>query len=74
MVKVVKITIPDFDARAVVVDNHTGKVLANFQGLGAVSDAEHHARLCSRGGVTHMSNTSVITGAAAARAHKAGRV
>ena len=65
--------LPDFDAHAVVVDQHTGKVLANFQGLGAEEDAHRHARQCT-GSVKHMSSVSVITGGAAAKAHKAGRV
>jgi len=69
-----KAKIPNFDAHAVVVDNHTGKVIANFQGLGAERDAEQHARMCAQGGVNHMSSTSVLTGSAAAKAHKAGRV
>ncbi len=62
-----------FDAHAVVVDNHTGKVLATFQGLGAEADARAHARICSHGGVKHMSSTSVIVGKAAAKAAKTGR-
>lgn len=66
--------IPDFDAHATVVDDHTGKVLATFQGLGAEEDARHHQRLCSGGRVKHMSSTSVLTGKEAARVGKAGRV
>ncbi len=66
--------IPDFDAHAVVVDDHTGKVLGNFQGLGAEEDAKQHSRMCAKGGVKHMSSTSVITGTDAAKANKAGRV
>ena len=65
--------IPDFDAHAVVVDEHTGKVLATFQGLGAEADARQHARVCQTGGVTHMSSVAVITGKEAAKAAKAGR-
>ena len=66
--------IPDFDAHAVVVDDHTGKILANFQGLGAEEDANSHKRFCQAGGVNHMSSVSIITGKEAARVHKAGRV
>lgn len=69
-----KAQVPNFDAHAVVVDNHTGKVIANFQGLGAEADAKHHARMCAQGGVEHMSSTSILTGKAATKAHKAGRV
>ncbi len=65
--------IPDFHAHAVVVDDHTGKVLATFQGLGAEEDANKHKSVC-KGTVTHMSSTSVITGAQAAKIAKAGRV
>lgn len=65
--------VPDFDAHAVVVDNHTGRVLATFQGLGAEADARSHARTCRGGGVDYMSNTSVITGNEARKAAKAGR-
>lgn len=64
---------PDFDAHAVVVDDHTGRVLATFQGLGAEADARSHARMCKSGGVDHMSSTSVLTGKEAAKVHKAGR-
>jgi len=71
---VAKAKLPDFDAHAVVVDNHTGKVIGNFQGLGAEADAKHHAGTCKQGGVDHMSNTSIITGEAAKKAYKAGRV
>ena len=66
--------IPNFDAHAVVIDDHTGKVLANFQGLGAEADAQHHARTCSAGGVKHMSSVSVVVGKEAVKAHKNGRV
>lgn len=69
-----KPTLPDFDACAVVVDNHTGKVLGTFKGLGAEVDAQQHARICGSGGVKHMSSTSVITGDKARKADKAGRV
>ncbi len=72
--KMPKPKIPDFDAHAVVVDDHTGKVIANFQGLGAEADAKQHARICAQGGVDHMSSTSIIIGDAAKKAHKAGRV
>ncbi len=69
-----KPVIPNFDARAVVVDDHTGRVLAHFQGLGAEEDAHKHASLCKTGGVRHMSSVSVVTGDDAAKAEKAGRV
>lgn len=65
---------PDFDAHAVVVDDHTGKVIATFQGLGAEADARVHVDICKNGGVDHMSSASVITGKEAAKAAKAGRV
>ncbi len=69
-----KVTVPNFDAQAVVVDDHTGRELAHFQGLGAEEDAQHHVRTCSAGGVKHMSSVSVITGKEAAKVHKSGRV
>jgi len=66
--------LPNFDAHAVVVDNHTGRVLGTFQGLGAEEDARAFARRCQMGGVKHMSNTSIITGNEAKKAAANGRV
>jgi hypothetical protein len=67
------------DAVAVVVDNHTGKVRAQFKGLGAEADAKSFLRQCQRpqrGGtkVDFLSSAAVITGDKAEKAIKQGRV
>lgn len=69
----------DVDAAAVVVDNHTGKVVAQFSGFGAEADAKSHMRICQKPGtgkdkVDHMSSCSVVTGDNARKAMKTGRV
>ena len=67
------------DEAAAVIDKHTGRVRAQFLGFGAEADARSHLRTCqnpSRGGVKvdHLSSATVITGDAARKAIKNGRV
>jgi len=69
----------DVDAVAAVVDNHTGKVKAQFEGFGAEKDAKHFLRSCRAPGgggtkVDFLSSATVITGEAARKAIKQGRV
>jgi len=69
----------DVDAAAVVVDEHTGRVKAQFQGFGAESDANHFLRSCRAPGagnvkVDFLSSATVITGDAARKAIARGRV
>lgn len=63
----------DLDATAVVIDDHTGRVQAYFQGFGAKEDAERFKR-GTQHGVKHLSSTSVVTGEKAKRAIKKGRI
>jgi len=67
------------DEVAAVIDKHTGRVRAQFQGFGAESDANSHLRHCQNPGlggakVDHLSSATVITGEAARKAIKNGRV
>jgi len=62
------------DEVAAVIDQHTGKVRARFQGFGAKEDAASFARHCKQGGVDFLNTTSIITGEAAKKAIKNGRV
>lgn len=68
----------DVDAVAAVIDNHTGKVRARFEGFGAETDAHAFLRSCqgpAGGGVKvdFLSSASVITGEKAKKAIGAGR-
>jgi len=67
------------DEVAVVVDNHTGRVRAHFQGLGAMADAQSFLRSCrnpspGNAKVDFLSSTSIVTGEKAKKAIKTGRV
>jgi len=69
----------DVDAAAAVIDKHTGKVKAQFQGFGAEGDAKHFLRGCIAPGPGHakvdfLSSATVITGDAARKAIARGRV
>lgn len=71
--------IPGLKEVAVVIDKHTGRVRARFQGLGAIADAKSHLRTCQQGvsggaKVDHLSSACVITGEKAKKAIKNGRV
>lgn len=71
--------IPDLDEVAAVIDKHTGRVRAQFQGLGAAADARSHLRFCQGGGtsgvkVDHLSSACVITGEKAKKAIRDGRL
>ncbi len=68
----------DVDACAAVIDKHTGKVKARFEGFGAVSDANHFLRSCRKPGmggtkVDFLSSATVITGKEAKKAIARGR-
>lgn len=67
------------DEAAVVIDKHTGRVRAQFQGLGAERDAAAHLRHCQSPGpggakVDHLSSACVVTGDKARKAIKNGRI
>lgn len=66
------------DEAAAVIDKHTGRVRAQFMGLGAEADARSHLRHCQAGvggaKVDHLSSAVVITGEKARKAIKTGRV
>lgn len=67
------------DEAAAVIDTHTGRVCAQFAGFGAEADAKAHLRTCQNPGqggvkVDHLSSATVITGDAARKAIKNGRV
>ena len=68
----------DVDACAVVVDEHTGRVRAQFQGIGAEADARSFLRGCKGGAgkakVDFLSSSTVITGEKAREAIHKGRV
>lgn len=66
-------TNPGEDQIAVVINDHTGKVEAQFCSCAAEDDAYAHQRTC-KGKVDHMSSTSVITGEDAKKAIENGRV
>ncbi len=66
--------IEGLDDAAVVVDDHTGKLQARFEGLGAVADAQSFLRQCQRGKVNHLSSASVITGKKAREVIRTGKV
>lgn len=72
-------TIPGVKEVAAVIDKHTGRVRARFQGLGAVADARSFLRSTQSpapGGakVDHLSSATVITGEKAKKAIRDGRV
>lgn len=61
-----------FDDVACIVDNHTGRVKAQYVGLGATSNARmDQKKFCK---VKTFGNTSVLTGEAAQKAIAKGRV
>lgn len=67
------------DEIAAVIDKHTGRVKANFQGIGAIKDAKSFLRTCQNPGVSgarvdFLSSATVITGEEARKAIKKGRV
>ena len=67
------------DEVAVVIDKHTGRVRARFEGYGAKRDAESHLRTCQRGvpggaRVDHLSSACVVTGEEAKKAIRKGRL
>lgn len=71
-------SVPGVDAVAAVIDKHTGKVKARFEGFGAEADARSFLRQCnqpSRGEkVDFLSSATVVTGEEAKKALKAGRL
>jgi len=72
-------SIPGIKEVAAVIDKHTGRVRARFQGLGAAADARSFLRSTqspSPGGakVDHLSSACVITGDKAKKAILHGRV
>lgn len=67
------------DEAAVVVDNHTGRVRAQFQGLGAAADARSFLRQCrapapGNDKVDFLSSASVVTGDKAKKAIRDGKI
>lgn len=67
------------DAAAVVVDNHTGRVRFQCTGFGAEADARAFLNSCraprlGNDKVDFLSSASIITGDAAKKAIKKGRV
>ncbi len=69
----------DVDACAVVIDQHTGRVKARFEGFGAEKDARSFLRTCQQPGtgcakVDFLSSATVITGKAAKKAMQQGRI
>jgi len=69
----------DLDECAVVVDEHTGRVRAHFQGYGAKKDAESFLRQCRapqnpKSRVDCLSSAKVVTGSEAEKAMRAGRI
>lgn len=71
--------IEGLDEVAVVIDKHTGRVRAQFQGLGAEADAKAHLRYCQTGGVSgvkvdHLSSACIVTGDKAKKAITKGRI
>lgn len=62
------------DEVAVVIDNHTGKVQARFEGFGAAADAKSFLRQCQSGRVDHLSSATVVTGDKAKKALRDGRL
>ena len=69
----------DVDQVAVVIDEHTGKVRARFQGLGATADAQSFLRQCRSPGVGNvkvdfLSSAKVVTGKEAEKAIRTGRL
>lgn len=72
-------SIPGVKDVAVVIDKHTGRVRATFQGLGAGADARSHLRTCQLGGssgvkVDHLNSACVVTGEQAKKAIRDGRL
>jgi len=66
------------DEVAAVVDKHTGRVKARFQGLGAISDAGSFLRQCrtpspGNSKVDFLNSATVITGKEAEKAIRNGR-
>ena len=59
------------DEVAVVVDNHTGRVKAQYQGVGAIEDAQHTQKATKH--IKSFGDTSIITGEDALKAIKSGR-
>lgn len=67
------------DEVAAVIDEHTGKLRAQFKGFGAKRDADSHLRHCKTGGmggekVDHLSSAIVVTGKEAEKAIRDGRL
>jgi len=67
------------DECAVVIDEHTGRLRAKFQGIGATADANAFLRQCRapknpKERVDHLSSAVVITGEKAKKAIKNGRL
>lgn len=71
--------VPGLDEVAAVIDKHTGRVHARFEGFGAGADARSFLRATqspSPGNtkVDHLSSATVIYGDKAKKAIKTGRV
>lgn len=74
MTNVPKIHKLDPNEKAVVIDKHTGKLQARFEGFGAQRDAESFLRQCVAGKVRHLSSACIVTGDKAAEAIRKGRL
>lgn len=67
------------DEVAVVIDEHTGRLKAKFEGFGAERDARSFLRQCrapqpGNDKVDFLSSAVVVTGAKAKKAIKTGRL
>lgn len=71
--------VPGVDDVAVVIDEHTGRLRAKFQGIGATVDAHSFLRQCKNpkpgdDKVDFLSSAKVVTGKDATKAIRTGRL